>query len=120
MKNKDMIVVKKILQYCSQIEEAMKMFSSDYKIFRTNSIFQNACCMCILQIGELAKVLSDECKHKYNDVPWREWCGIRDIFAHQYYNIDNASTWATLTKDVPALKERCKEILEVISKEEEL
>jgi uncharacterized protein with HEPN domain len=53
MKNKDMIVVKKILQYCSQIEEAMKMFSSDYKIFRTNSIFQNACCMCILQIGEL-------------------------------------------------------------------
>mgnify|MGYP001022543286 CR=1 FL=1 len=118
MKNKDIIVVKKILQYCSQIEEAMDIFHSDYISFKTNSIFQNACCMCVLQIGELAKVLSDDCKQKYNDIPWREWCGIRDIFAHQYSNLDIASTWDTLTKDVPALKERCIDIYETISKAE--
>ncbi len=118
MKNKDLIVVKKILQYCTQIEEAMDMFKSDYKTFTTNSIFQNACCMCVLQIGELAKLLSDKSKYKYNDIPWREWCGIRDMFAHQYSNLDTSSAWATITKDVPALKERCIEIFEMISKEE--
>ncbi len=118
MKNKDVIVVKKIIQLCTQIEEAMDMFNSDYKSFTTNSIFQNACCMCVLQIGELAKLLSDECKYIYNDIPWREWCGIRDIFAHQYSNLDTASAWDTLTKDVPVLKERCMEILETILKEE--
>lgn len=53
MRDKDIVFIKKILQYCSQIEDAMEMFHSDYNTFKTNSIFQNACCMCILQIGEL-------------------------------------------------------------------
>ncbi len=120
MKNKDTIVIEKILQQCSQIEEAMDMFNSDYESFKTNSIYQNACCMCVLQIGELAKALSNECKNKYNDIPWREWCGIRDIFAHQYSNLDITSTWFTLTKDVPVLKEGCIKILDILLKEEQL
>lgn len=117
MKNKDTIVIKKILQYCSQAEEAIDMFYSDYKLFKTNSIFQNACWMGMLQLGELAKLLSDECKQKYNDIPWRGWRGIRDIFAHQYSNPDAASAWLTLTKDVPTLKVRCMEIFYILSKE---
>ncbi len=111
MSNRDIIIMKKILQYCYQIEEAMEMFQRDYKTFKTNSIFQNACCMCILQIGELAKALSDQSKQKYSDIPWKEWCGIRDIFAHQYSNLDTGSAWSTLLKDVPALKKRCMQIL---------
>ncbi len=43
MSSRDIIIVKKILQYCYQIEEAMEMFQRDYKAFETNSIFQNAC-----------------------------------------------------------------------------
>ena len=118
MKHRDIIVIRKILQYCSQIEEAMNMFHSDYETFENNSVFQNACCMCVLQIGEMAKVLSNECKQKYKERPWREWCGIRDIFAHQYSNLYISSAWATLINDVPALKERCRKILEMLSEEE--
>ena len=40
------------------------------------------------------------------------------IFAHQYFNLNIASTWDTLTKDVPALKEGCMDIYEIISKDE--
>lgn len=57
MKNKDVIIFKKILDYCRQLDEACDMFENDYKAFESNSVFQNACCMCILQIGELCKIV---------------------------------------------------------------
>lgn len=115
MKNRDIIILTKILQYCAQVGEAMEMFNSDYEVFITNSVFQNSCCMCVLQIGELTKVVSDECKARNYDVPWREWCGIRDVFAHQYSNLDVTSAWETLKNDIQILKRRCKEILDEIS-----
>ncbi len=82
MKNRDKVILKKILDYCNQIREACDMFENDYNKFKSSSVFQNACCMCILQIGELCKMLSEELKIKENIVPWKEWCGIRDVFAH--------------------------------------
>ena len=95
MKNKDIIILKKILDYCSQLDEACDMFDNDYNNFLSNSVFQNACCMCILQIGELCKVISEELRMQEKVVPWKEWCGIRDIFAHQYSNLDCQSAWDT-------------------------
>lgn len=53
MKSKDIIILNKILDYCRQSDEACNMFHNDYNNFVENSVFQNACCMCILQIGEL-------------------------------------------------------------------
>lgn len=60
MKNKDVIILRKILDYCGQLDEACDMFDNDYDNFVDNSVFQNACCMCILQIGELCKAISEE------------------------------------------------------------
>lgn len=96
MKNRDIIILRKILEYCTQLEEACKMFDSDYNIFTNNSVFRNACCMCILQIGELCKAASEELRIQEKMIPWKEWCGIRDIFAHQYSNLDHESAWDTI------------------------
>lgn len=52
--------------------------------------------MCILQIGELCKVVSEELRIREKASPWKEWCGIRDIFAHQYSNLDYQSAWDTI------------------------
>lgn len=43
MKNKDVIILKKILDYCKQLNEACDMFENDYNVFVSNSVFQNAC-----------------------------------------------------------------------------
>ena len=59
MKNKDIIILKKILKYCSQVSEDCEIFENDYDKFLNVSVFHNVCCMCILQIGELCKVISD-------------------------------------------------------------
>lgn len=111
MKNKDIIILKKILDYCSQLDEACDMFDNDYNNFLSNSVFQNACCMCILQIGELCKVISEELRMQEKVVPWKEWCGIRDIFAHQYSNLDCQSAWITIQHDLPELKTKIDGIL---------
>ncbi len=44
-------------------------------------------------------------------VPWKEWCGIRDIFAHQYSNLDCQSAWDTIQHDFPELKTEISRIL---------
>ena len=111
MKSKDSIALKKILDYCSQLEEACSMFENDYEKFVNISVFRNACCMCILQIGELCKVISADLKTESPDIPWKEWCGIRDIFAHQYSNLDLQSAWDTIQEDLPELKLHIMEIL---------
>ena len=100
MKNKDVIVLKKIIDYCNQVDEACALFNNNYDIFLSNSVFQNACCMCVLQIGELCKAISEELRNEERAVPWKEWCGIRYIFAHQYSNLDCQSAWKIL-QDLP-------------------
>ena len=111
MKNKDRIILNKVLDYCTQCEAAMCMFERSFEKFKSNSVFQNACCMCILQIGELCKVISDELRTSVTDIPWKQWCGVRDIFAHQYSNLDYESAWDTITKDLPTLEERVHRLL---------
>ncbi len=49
-------------------------------------------------------------------VPWKEWCGIRDIFAHQYSNLDWQSAWETIQHDLPELK---TEIARILKKNDE-
>ncbi len=111
MKSKDVVIFKKILDYCRQVEEAEAMFGKDYDTFAASSVFQNACCMCVLQIGELCKALSPEAREGHPEIPWREWCGIRDIFAHQYFNLDLRSAWDTIVEDLPELRSNISNIL---------
>lgn len=111
MKGKDIIVLQKILKYCDEIEDTCKHFEPTLDEFSNNFIFRNACSMCILQIGELCKVISDELRNEEKDIPWKSWCGIRDIFAHQYSNMDYEIAWGTIVEDIPTLAAKCKELL---------
>ena len=67
--------------------------------------------MCILQIGELCKVVSDELRENEKQIPWKAWCGIRDIFAHQYSNLDYQSAWDTIQADLSELEAEVRRIL---------
>ncbi len=50
MKNRDTVILKKILDYCNQVREACDMFDNDYNKFKSSSVFQNAavCVFCRL------------------------------------------------------------------------
>ena len=57
--NRDKSILAHIIQYCNQINEAIEIFGNDYGIFFSSNTYRNACCLCLLQIGELAGTLSD-------------------------------------------------------------
>jgi uncharacterized protein with HEPN domain len=67
--------------------------------------------MYILQIGELSNKLSDGLKAKNSDVPWRNIIGMRNLFAHDYENIDIGKVWEAMRDDIAPLRERCLQIV---------
>ena len=68
--------------------------------------------MCIVQIGELVALLSDEAKQKNPNIPWRAIKDTRNFYVHNYGSIDTNTVWETLNKDIPILKEAWVQLLE--------
>lgn len=117
MKDKNHMVLTKILKYCRHIEDSRERFGDTYDNFLSDFSYQNDCCMSILQIGELCKAISMEFRASHTDIRWREWCGIRDIMAHKYDEIDLEIAWDTIKEDTPKLKEQVQTILDVMEEE---
>lgn len=42
----------------------------------------------LMVLGEAVKGLSDEMKARRPEIPWREIAGLRDLLAHEYYQIE--------------------------------
>ena len=52
--DRDRSIIRRILEYCGEIDETVLRFGDSYEVFADDKIFRNAVTMCILQIGELA------------------------------------------------------------------
>ena len=115
MKNRDDALLRRIIEYCSETEEAINFFGGE-DVFRNNKVFRNAACMPIMQIGELCKLVSNDTRESNPQIDWRGWCGVRDIMAHQYTNLDYKKTWLIIEKDLPKLKEDISSIISEIDK----
>jgi uncharacterized protein with HEPN domain len=44
-------------------------------------------------IGEAARNINEEIKNKYQEVPWRNMIGLRNILIHEYFHIDESIIW---------------------------
>ena len=72
---------------------------------------RNSVCFDVLQIGELAKSLSNEFIFKYNQVPWKDIKGMRDWVAHGNHKIEISRVWKTAIDDIKPLHDYCESIL---------
>lgn len=110
MNGRDAEIIQSIIKYCVQIDDANRHFGSDKKSFEDNSVYRNAVALCVLQIGESVKRLSNEYKLRTAaEIPWHQIQGLRNVVAHEYGNIDTESLWETITEDIPQLREFCVE-----------
>ena len=110
MEKRDTIILKKIIGYCDRIRENLERFSYGFECFQNDHMFQDACCMCVVQIGELAAQLSEKAKAETANVPWRIIKDTRNFYVHAYGDIDVSSVWETLLNNIPDLRSTCAEI----------
>jgi uncharacterized protein with HEPN domain len=101
MNDYDLQVFEHILRHSTDIESAIKRFGNSYETFCKDVDFYKSVSMSIFQIGELSKRISSETKNKYNDIPWVLAQGMRNIFAHDYDNMQKEEIWETAIRDIP-------------------
>jgi len=109
---RDETILKKIIDYCTRIQNHLDRHENNFEIFKEDLLFQDACCMCVVQIGELVALLSDDIKESNKSIPWRIIKDTRNFYVHSYGSIDIPSVWDTLINDIPSLAESCKQIFE--------
>ena len=110
-KESDIDILRHILKYIDEIDEAIKHFGKSYETFKKSSIFHNAVSMEIQQIGELSKNLSEEIKASHTNIPWSVIRGMRNLFAHNYHRMDLKQIWDTAVDDIPVLRKFCEDIV---------
>ncbi|WP_195267339.1 HepT-like ribonuclease domain-containing protein [Eubacterium sp. 1001713B170207_170306_E7] len=110
-KNRNISIIEHISGYCNDIDELIQRFGNDRLIFKEDKAYCNAVCMCLLQIGELSKHLTEAFRTEHSEIPWKEIRGMRNIFAHDYGSIDVSEVWETIQKDIPILRGFCETIV---------
>lgn len=108
MPNRDNSVIEHIKGYCEEIEKELKEIDNDKERFLNSSVYKNSLALCVLQIGELVGLLSEEFKLSNQEMDWRNIKGMRNVVAHKYGSFDFDVLWETVTEDIPKLYEFCK------------
>jgi uncharacterized protein with HEPN domain len=68
-------------------------------------------------LAESTQKISSEIKAKYQQVPWRDISGFRNILVHDYLEgIDENAVWNVIILDLPKLKSSFEKIKEEICK----
>jgi len=84
---------------------------SNLDTFLQNSMMKFASVKQIEIIGEAANHISDETKEKFSEIQWRQITGLRHVLVHEYFGIDSRLIWQIIVDDIPALKNKIKEVL---------
>jgi uncharacterized protein with HEPN domain len=54
-------------------------------------------------MGEVTKMLPDQVRAQYLDIPWRSIAGLRDKVIHGYLGVDYEPLWETIGTKLPAV-----------------
>ena len=63
-------------------------------------------------IGEAAINVPDDIQFRYPQIPWRLMSNMRNVMAHEYFQVDLERVWGTIQEDIPELVPILKELLE--------
>lgn len=107
---RDENILRHVLNWCMQIGEAHDQYDHSRQVFAENSAYRNAVSMCVFQICELMNHWSDDFRNAHPEIPRQQIRGMRNLFAHDYGNMDTVSIWETACQDIPEIEMFCRRI----------
>ncbi|MCL2572923.1 MAG: DUF86 domain-containing protein [Defluviitaleaceae bacterium] len=114
---RDEIILKRVLKYCREIPQFIERFGNDYELFCNDFAYKNSVSMSVFQIGEHTNRLSDDFRTKFVKMPWTKIKAMRNVIAHEYYEIDIETLWKIAQEYVPELQEYCEDALKQLQQE---
>ena len=93
-------------------EKVMRSEGLDFHAFVRNELVYDAVLRNLEVLGEAAKKVPDSVRARHPSVEWRAIAGLRDVLAHAYFAVDEATLWDIVAQKVPALAEVLRQILE--------
>ncbi|HEX42823.1 MAG TPA: DUF86 domain-containing protein [Phycisphaerales bacterium] len=62
-------------------------------------------------LGEAAKTVSEQCRERHPEIPWRQIGAARNRLIHGYFDVDLDVVWNIVSADLPVLLARLERIL---------
>ncbi|WP_460170904.1 HepT-like ribonuclease domain-containing protein [Thermus sp. FJN-A] len=84
----------------------------DFDAFVRNELVYDAVLRNLEVLGEAAEKVPGSIRARYPWVEWRAIAGLRDVLAHAYFALDDATLWDVVARKVPALAGELRRILE--------
>ena len=98
-----------ILRYCNRLDAAQKKFKHSYRTFEKDTVFQDSCALCIIQIGEAVNRLSDAFTAAHPEIDWHRIYGMRCHLLHGYEMFDPEIVWDAMETGIPPLQAFCEQ-----------
>jgi uncharacterized protein with HEPN domain len=76
----------------------------EYEAFRDDLRTFYAVTRCLEIISEASRRLPEELKARHPSIPWRQIAGAGNVYRHDYEDVAASFVWATVKKDLPALR----------------
>lgn len=102
--------VQDLLTLLSRLHDLTR--THDLASFRADQLAQDAACMNLLRLGEGTKFVPEEVQAAHPELPWNELRGVRNLLAHDYFGVDVALLWYTLTVELPPLSTKLRAVLD--------
>lgn len=110
MRNKDKLIITKIIKYINEINIFINGYS--YEKFSNDRKTTNACVFNLSQIGELAGKVSEELQKKYSNIEWRGIKALRNRIVHDYDGVNLNMVWEFLTTELMELEEQLQKMID--------
>lgn len=80
--------------------------------FERNQTVIKAVLYDFIVIGEASANVPDEVQQRHSELPWRLMKDMRNIVAHEYFQVDLPTVWRTVKRSLPVLIEPLQALLE--------
>lgn len=105
--------IKDILAAIASIQK--RLLEINFRQFCDDETIQKAVLYDLIIIGEAAKNISSTTQNQAPEIPWQLMGDMRNIMAHEYFQVNLQITWSTINNNLPKIIKPLQNLLESLA-----